>query len=361
MTFLALGDFGRRGIGSGADGRGSSRSPARCSGWPTRSTSASWSASATRSTTGRAAAGPTGAFDEDWWLPSSSRTVPVFAHLAFYPTAGNHDSSDTEASDDRSSWRTTSYLRPGSGRGKRSGGVDRSGPVLPAAGRRAAGAGLRRHHLGGRAGPALVRRAGAAGLVGAHAGEQRRGVAAAVLAPPRILRRAPPRVHDRAAGAAGAALPAQRRPAAAARPEHNFQHGQSTSCSTWCPRRRQAGRAGADPLRGSRTLSWGRRATAARAGEAGPAVVVPYGPTPAGAQPRPIPRRSPERDVTDESIVIRWAELGVRLERESRGDRQLVLPPSARPAANYPPSLHVAGEGARVRGARRRTIPATGR
>lgn len=33
-------------------------------------------------------------------------------------------------------------------------------------------------------------------------------------------------------------------------------------------------------------------------------VVVPYGPTPAGARPSPIPRRRPDGTVTDEPIVI---------------------------------------------------------
>ena len=43
----------------------------------------------------------TGAYDEDWWLTFFQPYRYLWDHLAFYPTAGNHDSSDTEASDDR--------------------------------------------------------------------------------------------------------------------------------------------------------------------------------------------------------------------------------------------------------------------
>jgi hypothetical protein len=78
-------------------------------------------------------------------------------HLAFYPTAGNHDGSDEESSDDRQQLEDNFYLQtrlePRIEVGQ---AAIRSGPVLSAAGRRAAGIGVCRHHLGSRAGPALV-------------------------------------------------------------------------------------------------------------------------------------------------------------------------------------------------------------
>ena len=53
----------------------------------------------------------TGASDEDWWLTFFQPYRYLLDHLAFYPTAGNHDSADTEASDDREQLEDNLYLR----------------------------------------------------------------------------------------------------------------------------------------------------------------------------------------------------------------------------------------------------------
>ena len=48
--------------------------------------------------------GPTdhsGADDDDWWLTYFQPYRYLLDHLAFYPTAGNHDGADEEAADDR--------------------------------------------------------------------------------------------------------------------------------------------------------------------------------------------------------------------------------------------------------------------
>jgi len=52
-----------------------------------------------------------GAFDEDWWLTFFQPYRYLFDHLPFYPTAGNHDSSDEESSDDREQLEDNLYLR----------------------------------------------------------------------------------------------------------------------------------------------------------------------------------------------------------------------------------------------------------
>lgn len=111
MTFLALGDFGV-GIASGADG---ARQLAVA-----RTMQRLADAYDIRFVVGlgdsiyHGPGGPrdtTGAFDEDWWLTFFQPYRYLFDHLAFYPTAGNHDSSDTEASDDRAQLEDNLYLR----------------------------------------------------------------------------------------------------------------------------------------------------------------------------------------------------------------------------------------------------------
>jgi len=52
-----------------------------------------------------------GAFDEDWWLTFFQPYRYLIDHLAFYPTAGNHDGSDEERSDDREQLADNLYLR----------------------------------------------------------------------------------------------------------------------------------------------------------------------------------------------------------------------------------------------------------
>ena len=72
--------------------------------------------------------GPTdrsGAHDDDWWLTYFQPYRYLIDHLAFYPTAGNHDGSDEEAADDRGQLEDNLYLTtrfaPGRGRPRRSG------------------------------------------------------------------------------------------------------------------------------------------------------------------------------------------------------------------------------------------------
>jgi hypothetical protein len=57
--------------------------------------------------------GPTdrsGANDDDWWLTYFQPYRYLIDHLAFYPTAGNHDGSDEEAADDRVQLEDNLYL-----------------------------------------------------------------------------------------------------------------------------------------------------------------------------------------------------------------------------------------------------------
>ena len=111
VTFLALGDFGV-GIDSGPDG---ARQLAVA-----RTMQRLADAVDVRFVVGlgdsiyHGPGGPqdaTGAADEDWWLTFFQPYRYLFDHRAFYPTAGNHDSSDTEASDDRAQLEDNLYLR----------------------------------------------------------------------------------------------------------------------------------------------------------------------------------------------------------------------------------------------------------
>jgi len=57
--------------------------------------------------------GPTdhsGANDDDWWLTYFQPYRYLLDHLAFYPTAGNHDGADEEAADDRAQLEDNLYL-----------------------------------------------------------------------------------------------------------------------------------------------------------------------------------------------------------------------------------------------------------
>ncbi|HEX6417843.1 MAG TPA: metallophosphoesterase family protein [Acidimicrobiales bacterium] len=69
--------------------------------------------------------GPTdrsGAHDDDWWLTYFQPYRYLIDHLAFYPTAGNHDGADDEHADDREQLEDNLYLstrfgpRAGAGR-----------------------------------------------------------------------------------------------------------------------------------------------------------------------------------------------------------------------------------------------------
>ncbi len=52
----------------------------------------------------------TGAVDDDWWLTFFQPYRHLLDHLPFYPTAGNHDGADTEASDDRGQLEDNLFL-----------------------------------------------------------------------------------------------------------------------------------------------------------------------------------------------------------------------------------------------------------
>ena len=52
----------------------------------------------------------TGAVDNDWWLTFFQPYRHLLDHLPFYPTAGNHDGADTEASDDRAQLEDNLFL-----------------------------------------------------------------------------------------------------------------------------------------------------------------------------------------------------------------------------------------------------------
>ncbi len=111
VTFLAVGDFGV-GIASGADGERQlavARTMQRLADAVDVRFVVGLGDSIYHGPGGREDA--TGAFDEDWWLTFFQPYRYLFDHLAFYPTAGNHDSSDTEASDDREQLEDNLYLR----------------------------------------------------------------------------------------------------------------------------------------------------------------------------------------------------------------------------------------------------------
>jgi tartrate-resistant acid phosphatase type 5 len=111
VTFLAIGDFGV-GIASGVDGHRQlavARTMQRLA-----------DAVDIRFIVGlgdsiyHGPAGPTdhsGAFDEDWWLTFFQPYRYLIDHLAFYPTAGNHDGSDEESSDDRRQLEDNLFLQ----------------------------------------------------------------------------------------------------------------------------------------------------------------------------------------------------------------------------------------------------------
>jgi tartrate-resistant acid phosphatase type 5 len=110
VTFLAIGDFGV-GIASGADGQrqlGVARTMQRLA-----------DAVDIRFIVGlgdsiyHGPGGPrdhSGAADEDWWLTFFQPYRYLIDHLAFYPTAGNHD-ADEESTDDRAQLEDNLYLR----------------------------------------------------------------------------------------------------------------------------------------------------------------------------------------------------------------------------------------------------------
>jgi tartrate-resistant acid phosphatase type 5 len=307
VTFLALGDFGV-GIDSGVDGQRQlavARTMQRLA-----------DALDIRFVVGlgdsiyHGPGGPredTGAFDDDWWLTFFQPYRYLWDHLAFYPAAGNHDSSDTEASDDRQQLEDNLYLRI------------RFGPRAEA-GRASIDPGLFYQLRVG----ALLELVCVDTTWGAARGLHwfdepgQRGWLERTLAGTDTVWQVPFSHHP--AYCAGPAhqsmseqlerlVPLYRRNGVRLLlhgHEHNFQHGR------------------VDDLEYVISGSGGKldERTPTRLGEAGTVswaaaphcllvqvtpdslVVTPYGPTPPGAQPAPIARRRPDGTVTDEPIVI---------------------------------------------------------
>jgi tartrate-resistant acid phosphatase type 5 len=111
VTFLAIGDFGV-GIDAGADGArqlGVARTMQRLADALDVRFIVGLGDSIYHGPAGALEA--TGAYDEDWWLTFFQPYRYLLDHLPFYPTTGNHDSSDTEASDDRRQLEDNLYLR----------------------------------------------------------------------------------------------------------------------------------------------------------------------------------------------------------------------------------------------------------
>ncbi len=95
VTFLAIGDFGV-GIAAGADGARQlavARTMQRLADAVDIRFVVGLGDSIYHGPDGRQDA--TGAHDEDWWLTFFQPYRYLFDHLAFYPTTGHHDSSDS--------------------------------------------------------------------------------------------------------------------------------------------------------------------------------------------------------------------------------------------------------------------------
>jgi tartrate-resistant acid phosphatase type 5 len=307
VTFLALGDFGV-GIASGADG---ARQLAVA-----RTMQRLADAVDVRFVVGlgdsiyHGPGGPqdaTGAYDEDWWLTFFQPYRYLWDHLAFYPTAGNHDSSDTEASDDREQLEDNLYLRI------------RFGP----------------REESGRASidPGLFYRLRVSALLelicvdttwGAERGLHwfdepgQRGWLERTLASSDAVWQVPFSHHPAySAGPHHASMPEQldrlvplyRRNGVRLLlhgHEHNFQHGQVEELQYVV-----SGAGGKldeqTPLRFEEagTLSWAAVPHCLLV-QVMPdhMIIIPYGPTPPGAEPIPIARRRPDGTVTHEPITI---------------------------------------------------------
>lgn len=111
VTFLALGDFGV-GIASGANGQRQLQ--------VARTMQRLADTNDIRFIVGlgdsiyHGPSGPqdhSGAHDEDWWLTFFQPYRYLIDHLPFYPTAGNHDGPDEEDNDDRAQLEDNLYLR----------------------------------------------------------------------------------------------------------------------------------------------------------------------------------------------------------------------------------------------------------
>jgi tartrate-resistant acid phosphatase type 5 len=308
VTFLALGDFGV-GIASGADGvrqLAVARTMQRLA-----------DAVDVRFVGGlgdsiyHGPGGPqdaTGAVDEDWWLTFFQPYRYLFDHLAFYPTAGNHDSSDTEASDDREQLEDNLYLRA------------RFGP-REEAGRASIDPGLfYRLRVG-----ALLELVCVDTTWGAERGLHwfdepgQRGWLERTLHRSDAIWQVPFSHHPAyCAGPHHRSMPEQlarlvplyRRSGVRLLlhgHEHNFQHGDVDDLQ-YVVSGAGGKLDGREPTRFAEagTVSWAAVPHCLLV-QVRPdrVVIVPYGPTPAGGQPTPVVRRHPDGTVTDEPIVVR--------------------------------------------------------
>ena len=310
VTFLAVGDTGV-GIAAGEDGRrqlGVARTMQRLAGaFDIRFVVT------LGDTIYHGPGGPTdhsGGHDDDWWLTYFQPYRYLLDHLAFYPTAGNHDGADEEAADDRGQLEDNLYL------------AERFGPAPRRDGRRS----------------------GPASSTGSSSGACSSSCAST---PPGDGSRAPTGSTNPATAAwlehtfaslstdVGWRVPFCHHPAWSAGPhhigqpeqvarlvplyeqggarlllhghEHNFQHGRVGALDYIV-----SGAGGkldtrpphAEAIAGTR--SWSATPHCLLVHAAPDAVtIVPYGPTPPGGQPVPLVRARPDGTRADAPIVIR--------------------------------------------------------
>lgn len=310
VTFLAVGDAGV-GIGAGEDGRrqlGVARTMQRLAdAFDVRFVVT------LGDTIYHGPGGPTdhsGAHDDDWWLTYFQPYRYLIDHLAFYPTAGNHDGSDEEAADDRAQLEDNLYL------------TTRFAPRAEA-GRASLGPGLfYRLQVG-----ALLELVCVDTTWGAAAGrhwfddpKHRTWLEETFASVSTDCEWRVPFCHHPAwtagphhtdmAAQIERLVPLYRRGGVRLLlhgHEHNFQHGRvddldyvvsgaGGKLDEGVPRR--TGEAG--------TLSWAAVPHCLLVQATPEALaIVPYGPTPPGGQPAPLPRRRPDGSVVDGPIVVR--------------------------------------------------------
>ena len=103
LDFVVLGDYGVGVVSDSESSRRQAGSPPCSTGWSS-STASGWSsASATTSTSGESGmvGAEGGGEDDDWYSSFYQPYRYALARIPVYPTVGNHDSADTESSDDR--------------------------------------------------------------------------------------------------------------------------------------------------------------------------------------------------------------------------------------------------------------------
>jgi tartrate-resistant acid phosphatase type 5 len=257
--------------------------------------------------------GPTdrsGAFDDDWWLTYFQPYRYLIDHLAFYPTAGNHDGADEEEADDRAQLDDNLYLR------------ERFGPRAEA-GRASLGPGLfYRLQVG-----CVLELVCVDTTWGPDEGthwfdqpEHRAWLEATFAAASTDVAWRVPFCHH-PAWSAGPHHVGQPEQVAQLVPlyerggarlllhghEHNFQHGRVGALDylvSGAGGKLDERRPNAESVAG--TLSWAPSPHCLLVHAAPYAVtIVPYGPTPPGGRPAPLVRLRPDGTATDAPIVIR--------------------------------------------------------